>query len=194
MDIEQLLESIRNHYLEAYRGEIKSYKEKFSPGGPKVLLETEGDKQYVYRLYRIDLASGATDPPNLSEVNPDSYLNFETLKFNFSGMEIQFSPIHWNGVEFEISPPMKDDDILQQWALHWIDPEESATTDDHGLGNYVHSITQPETTKSKLSFSVDFGSSETRAFFQLLETLVKEGTKSVFIQSSSVIEAEDNDA
>lgn len=194
MDVEQLLDSIRNHYLDAYRVEIKSYKEKFSPGGPEVLLETDGDREYVYRLYRIDLASGATEPPNLSEVNLDTYLNFETLKYSLNGMEIQLSPMHWNGVEFDISPSLKNDMSLQQWALKWLDPEETASPDDFGLGNYIHSITQPQTTELEQTFSVDFGSSESKAFFQLLEILAKEGTEFVSIHSSSMIEAGDEDA
>ena len=194
MEIEQLLNSIRDHYLETYRKEIALYKENFTPGAPEVLLETGSDRDYVYRLYRIDLASGAVDPPNLTEVNPDSFLNFETQQYELNGLEVKFFPIYWNGVEFNVTPSPKNDESLQQWALGWIDPEETATTDDYGLGNYVHSITTPETDGSTFTFSVDFGSSITKAFFELLETLVKEGAISVKVHSNSIIGVDKNDA
>ena len=194
MEIDKLLNAIRDHYLGFYRKEIASYAEKFSPGGPEVLLETEIDKDYVYRLYRIDLASGAVDPPNLTEVNLDSILDFETQQYKLSELEVQLSPIYWNGVEFNVAPTLNNDGSLQQWALRWVDPEETATTDEHGLGNYVHSITAPETDGLTFSFSVDFGSSRTEAFFELLETLAKEGATSVKVHSNSMIETEKNDA
>ena len=58
MELEEILDKVREHYLAEYRRAIASYRERFTPGGPEVLLEIERDTLLVYRYYWMDLASG----------------------------------------------------------------------------------------------------------------------------------------
>jgi len=178
MDIESLINSIRTQYLDAYKTSIAEYTAKFNPGGPEVLIERESVSGGVFGLYRIDLASGSVDPPDFTEVNPESYVSFESLEFSLNGMEIRMHPIYWNGVEFELSPRIEQEEV-ERWAKNWIDVEETSDLDEYGLGNYIHSITEPSISKGKQVFSVDFGSSEVGALFELLELISRGGATSL---------------
>lgn len=187
MDLDALIDAVRNHYLSRYREAIRDYRARFQPGGPEVLLEFGRDEDYVYRLYRFDLASGAVNPPNFTEVNPATHLEFDPAAFNVGGIMVDVSPFVWNGVEFVVSPPIKDAAVLQAWALRWIDPEETAIPDEFGLGAYVHSITAPEARRDCTSFSVDFGSAPLSCFYGLLDVLSTLGVKSVSIHSCTAL-------
>ena len=188
VDVESIAEKARDHYLKAYRDQIAQYKQRYRPGGPEVLLEVGKSAPYVYRLYRIDLASGAVKPPDLTEVNVKVSQEFPVLQFTQDKTSIEVLPFAWNGVEFEISPPLANDSQLQKWGLRWIDPEENANVDASGLGNYVHSITEPTTSGGATHFSVDFGSASMGCWRELFSLLRKTGAKHIKIHSKSLLE------
>ena len=188
MTLDEVLEAVRDHYLTKYREAIGSYRQRFTPSGPEALLETGGDRPLVYRYYRMDLASGAVDPPNFTEVNPQTHLEFEELRFNQGGLTIRLSPIVWNGVEFRVEPQIKDDAPVRAWALRWIDPEERAEADSDGLGAYVHSVTMPVDESESTSLSVDFGSAPTASVLELLGALREAGATAVDIHSRTVLD------
>ena len=102
-------------------------------------------------------------------------------------MLVEISPFHWNGVEFDVTPAIEDLPALEAWALHWIDPDEQAISDEWGLGNYIHSITAPEYVASKSSFSVDFGSASVESFVSLLNLLIEMGSVEIKIHSNSLL-------
>jgi len=190
MSWEEVVGKVRDQYLDRYRGAIAGYRERFSPGGPEVLLEVEGEGQEVFRLHRFDLASGAVKPPNLTEVNSETHLEFDILAVEYEGIAISLAPFVWNGVEFNVSPPIGDTSRLAAWALRWIDPSESNKPDADGLGGYLHSITRIESDAEMSSFSVDFGSAPLNSWRELFDVLASAGTKRVKIHSRSVLEDE----
>lgn len=187
VQLEELLETVRQHYLTAYRRAIRSYKERFKPGGPEVLLQLDRQVPLVYRHYRMDLASGAVDPPNLTEVNPDTHLEFEPLSFNYHGLRIFVSPFVWNGIEFAAAPRLSDDAGIQGWALKWLDLDERAEQDEDGLGAYIHSITTPQDHTNATTFSVDCGSAPVSSVLELFTVLRDSGVTSVDIHSRTVL-------
>ena len=187
-NLDQLISSIRSHYLTRYQESISKYRERYlgKPNSAEVLLELQRDTPYIYRLYRVDLASGSVDPPNITEVNLDSYMKFHDMQFVVLGVHITMSPIAWNGVEFSVKPPFSDDHKLQHWAEKWIDVEETASRDEFGLGNYIHSITEPINRESETIFSIDFGSAGTQSWYELLLALKEMGAKRITIGSSTL--------
>src|SRR5207245_6770891 len=62
-------------------------------------------------------------------------------------------------------------DLLQTWALRWLDPNEGAAADSDGLGAYIHSVTAPEHDATATTFAVDFGSAPVRGVLELLTVL-----------------------
>ena len=187
INLEELLGKVRDHYLTGYRRAIGSYRERFTPGGPEVLLETDQSAPLVYRYYRMDLASGSTNPPDMTEVNLDSHLEFEPLTFDHDGLEVRLTPVVWNGVECRVEPALAHDADLQAWALRWVDPEERAVPDSDGLGAYVHSVTVPRSDATGTTFSIDFGSAPVQSVLELLSVLRKAGVRSVALHSQTML-------
>lgn len=188
MTLEGILEAVRNHYLSRYREAIASYRKRFTPGGPEVLLETQGEQPLVYRYYRMDLASGAVDPPNFTEVNLSTHLEFENFRVESEGMTIHVSPMVWNGVEFRMQPCIVSDALLQVWALRWIDPEETTESDSDGLGAYIHSISKPDNESGTTNLAVDFGSAPVASVLEQLTVFRQSGVASVEIHSRAVLD------
>lgn len=187
MELEAILEQVRGHYLAAYRRAIARYRARFQPCAAEVLLEVGRDTAPVYRYYRIDLASGAVDPPNLTEVNPPTHLCFDTFVCHRGGLTVTLSPSVWNAMEFDIEPALQDDLALQSWALAWIDPDERSPQDADGLGGYLHSVTVPESGGESTRISVDFGSAPVGCVLGLFEVLRRAGATQVAVHSRAVL-------
>lgn len=181
------LAEYREHYITQYQQAIVEYREKYQPGGPEVLLEVGGRENLppLFRLYRIDLASGAVDPPNLTDFNLDELPLGEMTTYTIDGVDIELSPIAWNGVE--ITGPAFDptNPAFEAWMTTWIDPDETKDPDEYGLGEYIHSVTYPEGDgEDKLTFSVDFGSAGPDSFIALVNVLSGFGATHLHVDSS----------
>lgn len=187
MDLGEILENVRDHYLGKYRAAISTYRERFDPSATEVLLELSGDAPLVYRYYRADLASGAVDPPNFTEVNPESHLEFEPTKLTYEGLEVFLSPIVWNGVEVRVEPRIVSDEPVRSWGTRWIDPDEQAEADGDGLGTYVHSVTAPESDVGSTHFSIDLGSAPVASLLELLVIVRESGAFAAELHSRAVL-------
>lgn len=194
MELEPMLEQVREHYLAAYRRAIARYRERFQPSTAEVLLEVGRDTAPVYRYCRIDLASGAVDPPNLAEVNPPTHLRFDTFVCHRDGLTVTLSPMVWNAMEFDIEPALQDDSGLQSWALAWIDPDERSPQDADGLGGYLHSVTVPESDGKITRISIDFGSASVGCVLELFEALRRAGATHVAVHSRAMLMTADGSA
>ncbi len=179
-----LLTQIREHYLSVLTSSLKEFQREFSPSAPELLLETGREAAYAFRLYRIDMASNVGGETKMQEVNPSAYLNFPLQSFTpFPGLVLTVNPIAWNGVDFTIHT-ISNWDGLEDWALRWLDVDDSHPQDENGLQGVIHSVTTPEASNGSTSFSVDFGSAPVAAFEELLQLLVALGAKRVEMDSS----------
>lgn len=185
-DLIATLDEYRAYYVDYFATAIAEYQEQYQPGGPEVLLEIGGreDRPYPFRLYRMDLASGAVDPPDFTDVNIERLPPGIMQEFRVDKVSIVLAPILWNGVEIRCAGFDRHSELFISWAIRWIDPDESHDSDDNGLGGYIHSVTWPEHVGSDMSFSVDFGSAEPEAFVDLMSVLGDLGVESVDVCSS----------
>ena len=187
-NIYTVLEQVREHYLSGYIDAAENYRLKFTSSSPEVLLElpSREDKPYPYRLYRVDLMSGAVEPPNMTEFNHDSHLTYEPIEALVSNhLSVTLSSTSWNAVEFESECYDPQSNLLTDWALKWIDVEEKNTQNESGFGGYVHSITYPEEKNGKCIFSVDFGSAGTDSVYELINVFLGLGVTRLAIHSRS---------
>lgn len=186
-ELVDVLAEYREHYITRYRQAVVEYREKYQPGVPELLLEVGGRENLppLFRLYRIDLAGGAVDAPNLTDVNLNELPSGETTTYTIEGVDIELSPIAWNGVE--VTGPAFDptNPAFEAWMTAWIDPDETKESDEYGLGDYVHSVTYPEGVgEDKASFSVDFGSAGPDSFIELVKVLSGFGATYLQVDSS----------
>lgn len=181
------LAEYREYYVSQYQQAVVEYREKYQPGEPEVLLEIGGRENLppMFSLYRVDLASGAVDPPNFTEFNLNAIPRGVTTTYTFEGIDIELSPIAWNGVE--ITGPQFDpaSPAFDAWMRTWLDPDETAASDEYGLGTYVYSVTYPEEIgNGKVTFSVDFGTAEPDSFIELVGVLSSFGATYLRVSSS----------
>ena len=186
MDVTERFASARELWMSRYVEALQEYRLKYDPSGPEVLLQlSENGEPPAFRLYRVDLASGAVTPPNITDVNLESVPAFPPEQLmQASGLVVTIEPIHWNGVEFLVQGMSADSAPLADWCLKWLDTSESNPRDTHGLLGAIHSVTTPEVREDGVFFSVDFGSAPVEVVRSLLELLSSLGATTVRVGSS----------
>lgn len=189
-DVIEILEQVREHYLQGYRQSYESFSQAHEKSPPEVLLQLQNREKLPlpYQLYRVDMASGDSASPNFSEFNHESHLSFNPVQFSANSIEAVLYPISWEAVEFETNEFNIDNENLSDWALKWLDQEEQADTDEFGIGCYIHSITFPELENGKVHFSIDFGSASLASFRELLSVLIEMGVTDLKIHSRTLLE------
>src|SRR5258705_4891542 len=177
MDLYSLLDAGRSHYLQVYRSSLAEYRQRFNPSAPELWIEPNGSKSPApYSYYRLDLASGAVSPPNLTDVNVDPHAVIEPCSFQaVRGMQVTLSTFVWNGVEIRSQTVPKDPLCITPWVEKWFDINESRIADQDGLAGIIHSVTHPEVTATGWSVAVDFGSAPLDAVRELIVVLREAG-------------------
>ncbi len=180
-EFHRLLCAVRDQYLEAYRRALVTYKQQFKPGGPEVTLRLNIPNTPAHFCHRrMDLASGAVSPPNLTEVVVENPLQFEPKGFQLpSGVSVTMHPFAWSGIDIITRPFPSDSPELAKWCLKWLDLDDKRPRDKHGFSGVTHCVTPPEQRSERWVFSVDFGSAPIVAFDELLTVLQQLGIESV---------------
>jgi hypothetical protein len=181
LDFHGLLSVGREQYLETFRKALADYRSRYTPSALEVILDlNRPNTPRHFRHYRMDLASGAVSPPNLTEVNIDRPLHFEPQTFlSSAGVSITVHPFVWNSVDFITKSFPPDSPEFASWILSWLDLEDKRSPDKDGLCGVIHSVTPPGQRGEQWAFSVDFGSAPVVAFEELLAVLRKLGIDSV---------------
>lgn len=189
-DVIEILEQVREHYLQGYRQAYVSFSQAHEKSAPEVLLQLQNREKLPlpYQLYRVDMASGDSASPNFSEFNHESHLSFSPIQFTANSIEAELHPIAWNAVEFETNEFDINSEVLSDWALKWLDQEEQADSDEFGIGCYIHSITFPELENGKVHFSIDFGTATIGSFYELISVLVELGVTEMKLHSHILLE------
>lgn len=175
----------RDAWMRQFLVVLAAYSAEFKPSGPEVLVElSDNGSPRVFRLYRADMASGATTPPNFREVNLPPIVDVGAREHRLpSGLAVQLHPIHWNGVEFLVDRLQPRAVELQTWSSKWLDSNELGKRDEDGLLGVIHSVTAPEPREGGVSFAVDFGSAPAMAVEELLQVLHRSGATQIRISS-----------
>lgn len=191
MTVQSVFADARDRWHRRYLHALASYKEQYRPSAPEVMFELSDNGQpRVFRLYRADMASGATNPPNMADVNLEPVADTGSKEFSLpSGLVVQLRPIHWNGVEFLVDEIPDDGEQLQKWCSKWLDLDEVGPADEHGLLGVIHHVTAPEPQGNGIMFSVDFGSAPIGAVDELFALLHRGGASLVRVSSSWGYEA-----
>lgn len=176
-----MLTSVRDEYLLAYRRALASYRQQFTPSAPEVTFKlNRPDTPIQFQFYRVDLASGAVSPPNLTEVNLGRPLKFKPQLFRMpSGLSLTMHPFVWSGIDFITAPFPADSPELASWCLSWLDPDDKRPRDSEGFSGVIHVVTMPTRRGDQWMFSVDFGTAPIAAFEELLAVLHRLGVESV---------------
>ena len=93
------------------------------------------------------------------------------------GLQLNLHSLCWDCMRFHISPSSGYDEFvwLSKWAFKWLDIEDEKVKASNGLYEVIHFVSDPVTINEVVVFVVDFGSSPTEAFVDLLHCLKNAG-------------------
>jgi len=184
-ELTEFVDAARAHYVTTFRESAIKYREKFQPSHPEVMMEFSDLPDPVpYRYRRVDLASGAVQPPNVTEVHVEPHRLFQpfTVKHS-SGVTVTIYPAAWNMVNVRAAKTPADIEPLTKWVWKWIDDGDTKPQDDVGFSGVIHSVSYPRASGSQWSFTVDFGTAPREAFEDLMASLSAMGIAQVVIES-----------
>jgi hypothetical protein len=162
-----VIEQLRARYLTELNSSLVSLSSQGRTVYAEICLELPrlDVRRPLYRRYVVDILEQLPDgKTKVIEINvAPTTLHVSGLPFD--------APVAWNGIEFRCLPGSFDEDALDLWGTRWITDESPPLGPQDGLTGIIHSVTEPAIRKSRIEFSVDFGSAPVAAFDQLVNLL-----------------------
>ena len=186
LELAAFVEAARGHYVARYKSATLDYRAKFQPSHPEVLFDYPDSPYPVpYRYRRVDLASGAVNPPNVTEIGVRPHQLGDPFKVaHASGIEITVYPSVWNAMKIEAGSIPTDIEPLTAWVWRWIDYGDTKPQDEVGFSEVIHSVTYPKTVGTEWLCSFDFGTAPRQAFEELMGALAEMGIRRVVFTSA----------
>jgi hypothetical protein len=184
MNLTELLDSIRDHYLERLTAAIDEKVDAGVTVATEVALRDEtgapkGDGVFDLPM-RVDLAvlTGGAVSDSIT-VDTETMLSFDEVVFDWDGLGVTLSPFQWNWCEVLAEGTFTEASVepLIDWFHEWfVDGEDGDGTELLGA---VHYMSDPQLTASQISFVIDLGTAPVDAFEELLDAVAATGATSV---------------
>lgn len=130
------------------------------------------------RLYCVDFVrnDGASEAV---EFQPENILTFEPLTGSFGQAELSIESLRWDDVVFQHDVDHVPPEDLSRWFRLWFDLEDVRRSDAEELSGVVHSmLVKPN------AISVDLGTADAEAFWDMLGLIEGAGASRISIVSS----------
>jgi len=188
MGLEELLEDIRNLYLESVTAELlaQQAEDDVEIIREPALRDDDGESVPEGSLglpVRVDLAIlRGGEIESLGNVEIDEMYDFEPVEFAWGdSMAVQLLPFPWDSASIVLPKgPAYDWTPLKNWFMAWFREEEDEADDDGPLGA-VHFLSDPIEDEQSTILTVDLGSAPLEAFEQMLDAIEKLGVQEVMI-------------
>lgn len=168
MNLKQLLEIHRVHYLEHYLRHCQRLQEEFL----EVLYELSFPApDELFRLYRADIVHITGDEPKIIEISLREPRPHAVWEGHVGEAEVEVHPFEWHACIIEALTDRFDRAAVLAWGTHWIDEEDLREKDAQGLQGVIHNISPPSYPLGKLTMKVDFGSAPVQAAIELIKVL-----------------------
>lgn len=187
MNAQELVQQIRDHYVDLYRRAVGRWTEKYPDAEVEAFVEGK-PSVFARGRWRADLLADEDGAPKIIEVNPEEFVSDKRTTIVWNGLTLEMSPMHWNSVELLVDGPTPNDSHpLYDWVDQWLDAQERRIAASPKLGSVIHSVLSPKSAESRWSTAVDFGSAEPEAFWSLLSLLRESEAPRVCVGSLSTI-------
>ncbi len=183
----------RQSYLDYLRRSYLEHQEKFPPAAAEVLVKLNNTKDFPppYCYYRPDIICGGAEKPEIIEINKDQYYSFDPHDFSLpEGVVGVLLPFHWNGIEFRLHGDVKILSEFEGWIHRWMDIDDARYEEGKEFLNVIHNVTVPRKVNDYIEFSLDMGSAEIIAFFELIALFPDMNVTKFEIGSFSMIDTE----
>ena len=172
--MEDLIQRIRDHYVEQFRGFVQAQCREFDTGVGEVKIRLNGEG-LSNRLYCIDFLANIDGETVLRELQPDLILTFDPLTGSIGQADLEVLGLKWDDVILE-HDLKADVEGLADWFDVWFDPEDKRHDPAAELSLCIHSLSvEPG------RLCVDFGTAPPDAFWELMKVLLDAGVTQIRI-------------
>ena len=187
-ELRSFIDRLRNHYVDQFRQAAEEMAAEDYPVAPEIKLKLGGSGDLYENLWCVDFVKPEPEP-QVIEFGASYVLKFSPMIAEVAGLIVLLRYTTWDDVliTHDADPPSPPG--LEDWFDYWFDLEDDRQPEGSELGNVIHSLLVRGN-----RISVDFGSAETEALWNLLEVLEKAGATYIRISAGREEEEEDPDA
>jgi hypothetical protein len=178
MDPFAFVTRVRDHYVDQFRAFAKQQRASCTVGAAEVKLQLSEQSGLLDRLYCADFikSDGAQE---VVELQPENFLAFEPIAGTFGKASLSIEHLRWDDVLIRHNLDEVPHEPLSRWFQLWFDPDDVRHDPSAELSDVIHSVLlQPN------CISIDFGSADPNAFWDMLDLLEEAGATSLKISSS----------
>ncbi|MGF9563371.1 hypothetical protein [Neorhizobium sp. JUb45] len=178
MDTADFLTRIRNHYVDQFRAFMEQQQAACSQGASEVKLQLGEQSELFERLYCVDFIKN-DGRHEIVDFQAENVLTFDPIVGTLGKTSLSIKCLQWDDVlirhDLEGLPP----DQLSHWFRFWFDPEDSRRDPNAELSETIHSMLIESN-----CISVDFGTANSGAFWEILQLLENAGATRIEVSSS----------
>jgi hypothetical protein len=176
MTITELLTAIRQPYADLLSQTANARESHVEPAyrNSDGTLATEGAWNLPCRVDAIPVSEDSTEP---LQVDSRTRLQFEPIHFKLGATSVQLQPFVWDWLSLRIEglSDTQASGALIDWFLQWFDEEDENESDEAGLQQVVHFMSDPQIIGAGLKLTIDLGSAPVEALEDLLFALSDAG-------------------
>ncbi len=136
------------------------------------------------RLYCADFVGNDTQS-RVIELSPDTFLSFDRITGSYGESTLIIQHLQWDDILLHHDVEAISEADLHAWFQRWFDPDDARREADAEISCVIHSLLV-----APHLLSVDFGTAEPEALWEMLDLLENSGASTITI-SSSRAEAEE---
>lgn len=181
MDLNDLVEQVRNHYVEQFRVFSEEQRKGCTQGASEVKLQLSAESKIYRSLYCVDFIKNdeELEGPKIAELLPDSFLDFAPFSIALDNGIVVVDHLRWDDIVISHDVSDLPSTEIDDWFCRWFDPDDIRHVEDAPLSDSIHSLlVEP------YLLSVDFGTAKASAFTEMLDLLVRAGARNLRISSS----------
>jgi hypothetical protein len=178
MDLVELVSRSREHYVEQLAEFAVIQQRNCTQGSPEVKLQLGEESKLFEHLYCVDFINN-DGKPEIIELQPDKILSFEPILGTFGSSNITIEHLCWDDMEIHYEGAEVPSAALAGWFQFWFDTNDERHNPEAQLSRVIHSLLlEPGV------LSIDFGSADANAFWEILSIVEQHGATAIRIFSS----------
>lgn len=177
MDSTEFVARLRDHYVDQFIDFVENQTKDSTKGAAEVKLQLSSESGIYEQLYCVDFIKN--EPPEIVELMPGNVMSFDPISGSIGKSSLLIEHFRWDDVVIYHDVDDLPDDQLSQWFAHWFDLDDKRHNTNNLLSDVIHSLLiEPK------SISIDFGTSQSVAFWDMLELLEAANANLIRVSSS----------
>ena len=173
-DFEDLVERVRDHYLEQFWELADQASKRCTNGTAELKIGLNGSSQFYKNCYCVDYATN-DGKIEVAEFVVEKFLMFDTVTFDCGRASLLVDHLRWCDVVIEHDLPDVPADEIEEWFEHWFDPDDDAMRQTEII-HFLH--------LEPARISIDMGTAPAEALYDMLGLLEHAGARNLRLTAS----------